>query len=109
MISPDELDRIAGVEHPEPHRVLGPHEGERGVTIRVFRPGASEVRIVPEASLPPRSATTVHPAGIFEATYPEVRARFPYRVEVRYPGGVFTIRDPYAFEPSMGDVDYHLF
>ena len=83
MISPDELDRIARVEHPEPHRILGPHPGEQGLTIRVFRPDATEVRIIPDASHAPRSATLVHPAGVFEATFPGVGAPFPYRVEAR--------------------------
>jgi 1,4-alpha-glucan branching enzyme len=131
MISSEDLDRIARVEHPEPHRILGPHATERDVTIRVFRPGATEVRILPDDGLPARSAICTHPGGVFEAHYPEAArpaaatpgaatngaaapgaaagAPFRYRVEVRYPGGVFTFRDPYAFPPTLGDVDYHLF
>ena len=109
MISSDDLERIARVEHAEPHLVLGPHAEDHGLTIRVFRPDASEVRIFPDAGLPPRTATRIHPAGIFEARYPETTSPFRYKVEVRSPGGVFTIRDPYAFSPVLGDVDYHLF
>ena len=128
MISSEDLDRIASATHPEPHLVLGAHVRERDVTIRVFRPDALEVRILPDAGLPARSTICTHPGGVFEAHYPEAvalaaaasaaataapgaapRAPFRYRVEVRYPGGVVTFRDPYAFPPTLGDVDYHLF
>src|SRR5690242_5551009 len=109
MISSEELERIAGVRHDEPHRVLGPHAEEQGITVRVFRPDASEVRVLPDADLSPRFAARVHPRGVFEARFPEASRAFPYRVEAREAGGeVVTFRDPYAFSPVLGDVDYHL-
>src|SRR4029079_11163542 len=110
MISSQDLERIIGVSHDEPHRVLGPHAEGRGITVRVFRPDAAEVRVLPDADLAPRFAARVHPAGVFDAQFPEAGAPFPYRVEVRGTGGeVVTFRDPYAFSPVLGDVDYHLF
>jgi 1,4-alpha-glucan branching enzyme len=47
----------------------------------------------------------VHPAGLFEGTIGSDR----YELEVTYAdGGPYTIRDPYAFAPTLGDVDLHL-
>jgi 1,4-alpha-glucan branching enzyme len=109
MISSDDLERIARVEHPEPHRVLGPHVDAGGVTIRVFRPDAADVWIFPEEALSPRAAARIHPTGIFEARFPEAGAPFRYKVEVRSSAGALKIHDPYAFSPVLGDVDYHLF
>ena len=109
MISPDELDRIARVDHAEPHSLLGPHIEDGALIIRVFRPDALEVRILPDGAFPVRVAARVHPEGIFEARFPEASAPFRYRVEMRHAAGVFTYRDPYAFPPQLGDLDYHLF
>src|SRR5258707_5315485 len=34
---------------------------------------------------------------------------FGYLIEVRYPGGAtFTLRDPYSFPPTLGELDSHL-
>jgi 1,4-alpha-glucan branching enzyme len=109
MISADELDRIARVEHREPHSVLGPHDDAGTLVVRVFRPDATDVWIYPDSDLPARVASRVHPAGIFEARYPEVSEPFSYLVEVRRKGGAVRFRDPYAFPPLLGDLDYHLF
>ncbi len=109
MISPDDLDRIARVDHSDPHTVLGPHIEEGGVTIRVFRPDATEVKILPDAGLPARTASRVHPEGVFEARFPETSTTFRYQVQIRHATGTFSFRDPYAFPPTLGDLDYHLF
>jgi 1,4-alpha-glucan branching enzyme len=45
--------------------------------------------------------------GIFEGRLP-MREVPPYMIEVSYPdGNVFTLRDPYAFLPTLGDHDLH--
>ncbi|MFO0593577.1 MAG: 1,4-alpha-glucan branching protein GlgB [Polyangiaceae bacterium] len=108
MISAEELDRIARVAHSDPHSVLGPHLEDGGVTVRVFRPDASEVRILAEG-LPAKTAARVHEGGVFEARFPEASAIFRYEVQIRHAIGVFTYRDPYSFGPMLGDLDYHLF
>jgi hypothetical protein len=33
---------------------------------------------------------------------------FPYKLEVHYPGRSFSLRDPYAFWPTLGELDLHL-
>ncbi len=109
MVTSDDLEKIARVEHPEPHRVLGPHPGAGGLFVRVFRPDAAEIRILPDGAAAPRIASRIHPDGIFEAVFSDATAPFSYRVEARHLGGTVTFRDPYAFSPGLGDLDEHLF
>ncbi|WP_438013501.1 1,4-alpha-glucan branching protein GlgB [Sorangium sp. So ce315] len=109
-----EVDLIAAVEHPDPHHVLGPHEVGDGLVVRVFRPDASEITLLPDdPSLPKLRMKRVHPAGLFEARFPGVsyprEGRFHYKLDLRYPDGNASVeRDPYAMLPTLGDVDLHL-
>ncbi|MGK3993171.1 1,4-alpha-glucan branching protein GlgB [Sorangium sp. So ce1024] len=109
-----EVDLIAAVEHPDPHHVLGPHEVGDDLVVRVFRPDASEITLLPDdPSLPKLRMKRVHPAGLFEARFPGVsypkEGRFHYRLDLRYPDGNASVeRDPYAMRPTLGDIDLHL-
>lgn len=104
--SSDELDRIAAVQHSEPHAVLGVHEAEGGLVVRCFRPDALDVRVLSDApGEGPVPMRRIHGAGIFEAHVAGATFPFSYRLEVRYASGTFTLRDPYAFWPSLGDLD----
>ncbi|KYF52934.1 glycogen-branching enzyme [Sorangium cellulosum] len=109
-----EVDLIAAVEHPDPHHVLGPHEVGDDLVVRVFRPDASEITLLPDdPSLPKLRMKRVHPAGLFEARFPGVsypkEGRFHYKLDLRYPDGNASVeRDPYAMQPTLGDVDLHL-
>jgi len=101
-----ELDRIVAREHSSPHDVLGAHPHADGVLVRAFRPGAQAVRVLTGG----RSAELelVHPGGVWAGT---VTGSLPlaYELEVSYPdGGVYTLRDPYAFPPTLGELDLHL-
>jgi 1,4-alpha-glucan branching enzyme len=115
MISTEELELVAGVEHPDPHHVLGPHldEDAGALVIRAFRPDAVEIQLFAEgggAGVPgaPVSLRRVHEAGIFEIVLPGVTAIFPYTLEVRYLTSTLRVRDAYAFPPALGDLDLHL-
>ncbi len=110
MISAEELELVASVEHPDPHRVLGPHVDEEdvGITVRAFRPDALEVRLWPDGNAPAVPMIRIHPSGIFEARLPEARAPFRYRLEVSDERGTTLKRDAYAFASSLGDLDLHL-
>jgi 1,4-alpha-glucan branching enzyme len=62
----------------------------------------------------PESAPAVelelrHPAGLFEGFVPDADAPLRYELDVSYPdGNTFTLRDPYAFAPTLGELDLHL-
>jgi 1,4-alpha-glucan branching enzyme len=106
---PDAIARIVSVVHTEPHAVLGPHESPGGLTIRAFRPDALSIRVLPDdADRPPIELRKVHGLGVFEALVPGATSPFRYRLEVRYATGVFTVRDPYAFSSTLGELDLHL-
>src|SRR5207247_5695037 len=71
---------------------------------------ALEVRVLfdPKSGQPPVPMRRVHGLGVFEAVVAGVREPIPYQLEVRYARGVFTLHDPYAFPPTLGDLDLHL-
>ncbi|WP_437738747.1 1,4-alpha-glucan branching protein GlgB [Sorangium sp. So ce1335] len=113
LIAP-EVDRIVAVEHPDPHHVLGPHEVGDDLVVRVFRPDATEIKVLPDdPSLPKLRMKRVHPAGLFEARFPGVSypkdGRFHYQLDLRHPDGNASVeRDPYAMRPTLGEIDLHL-
>jgi len=65
--------------------------------------------VVPDDErIAPMDAQKVHPGGLFEAVFPVTQV-FRYAIEVEYPGGArYTLRDPYAVLPTLGDLDIHL-
>jgi 1,4-alpha-glucan branching enzyme len=90
----------------DPHRVLGAHEADDGgVVVRTYRPDAKGVRIKP-ANV---DAELKDPAGLWEALLPKEKLPLRYELEVEYPdGNTYTVRDPYAFLPTLGELDLHL-
>jgi 1,4-alpha-glucan branching enzyme len=105
-----ELDALARREHPEPHAILGAHPAgdDGGVVIRALRPSAESVSVKPS-----KGKTVVlkqiHPAGIFEGEIENAKLPLRYKLKVDYgPGGKFTLDDPYAFLPTLGELDLHL-
>jgi len=90
----------------DPHSVLGAHEaGDGGVVVRAYRPEAQSVRIQPAGV----EAELKDPAGLWEALLPKAKLPLEYELEIAYPNGeTYTVRDPYAFLPTLGDLDLHL-
>src|SRR5437764_4465951 len=90
----------------DPHRILGAHEADDGgVVVRAYRPEAQAVRVQPAGV----EATLKDPAGLWEARLPKAKLPLEYELEVEYPdGATYTLRDPYAFLPTVGDLDLHL-
>jgi 1,4-alpha-glucan branching enzyme len=99
-----ELERLVKRELHDPHSVLGLHRENGGTVVRAYRPAAEKVVALGTAG-ERTELTKSHPAGIFEAPF----AASPYELEVTYAdGGPYTIRDPYSFPPTLGEVDLHL-
>jgi 1,4-alpha-glucan branching enzyme len=92
----------------DPHAVLGAHPQDGGVVVRAFRPDASSVVVKPEGA-DPVELREAEPPGLFEGVLEGVSAPLRYELEVSYPdGNTFTLRDPYAFLPTVGELDLHL-
>jgi 1,4-alpha-glucan branching enzyme len=104
----EELSRVAKGLHPDPHACLGPHplpEGG-GWAVRVRAPGATRVEVLLDGGARLAAAPMAVP-DVFEA---RLHDRPPtYRVEIETPAGTVCQRDPYAFGPTLGDIDLHLF
>jgi len=102
------IEQIVRREHPDPHSVLGAHAENGGVVVRAWRPDATSVMLRVEGGrmIELRQA---HPAGVFEGALHDVELPLRYELDVAYPdGSTYTIRDPYAFPPTLGEIDLHL-
>ena len=103
-----DLDRFLSLSHGDPHSILGIHPQKKGVMVRVFRPEAQSVSILLNGKGAEVRLDCAHSAGLFE-TLLEVSEVSPYRVKVEYSGNkVFTYWDPYAFWPTLGEMDVYL-
>ena len=76
--------------------------------MREFRPGAQSVAVVPARGKRVELAP-IDPEGLFEGILPRRKLPLRYRLEVRDEDGTTELRaDPYAFPPTLGDLDLHL-
>ncbi len=108
-IEPSELQQLVSLRHSDPHRILGPHLSEAGVTIRAFRPDAESLKLI-VGTKRPQPMTKTYAAGLFEILLPDLTSVPSYRFTVQEPGGeLVTLRDPYSFAPTLGELDLHLF
>jgi 1,4-alpha-glucan branching enzyme len=107
-VAGSELDALARREHPQPHSVLGAHPVNGGVVVRTLRPAAEKVAVKPSKgkSVP---LAQIHPAGVFEGMIEGAELPLRYKLKVDYgESGKFTLDDPYAFLPTLGELDLHL-
>ncbi len=101
---PDELSRLLGGHHHDPHSVLGMHAAGDGSVVRELRPGAAAVAVL---SGDERHELAESPPGLFCGALETPPA--DYRVETRYPDGTVVLGDdPYRWLPSVGELDLHL-
>ena len=109
VTSAADLQALFGLVHPDPHALLGAHPTPGGVIVRALRPEAARVELLIPGE-PPRELSQLQAAGLFELTLPDKQQTFPYELRTSYPdGNIFTERDAYAFLPTLGNFDEHLF
>ncbi|MEA2455379.1 MAG: 1,4-alpha-glucan branching enzyme, partial [Thermoleophilaceae bacterium] len=103
-----DADALSRGELAEPHRLLGAHaDGDGGVWFRAWRPGASRVAVRLDGK--EHEAHEVHSAGLWAAHVDGITLPVRYEFEVAYPdGSTWAIKDPYAFLPTIGELDLHL-
>lgn len=87
-----------------PHAVLGLHQEGAGKIIRLFRPGAHEIFIEVQGQIVACEKSSDE--GIFFFKAPKDLTLHDYRI---YHENGQLAHDPYAFLPSLGEVDLHLF
>ena len=98
------LDQLVDGSHPDPHQVLGPHQGKSGVTVRILRPMATGVDVVVGDKTYPLEHEH---RGVWAGVLP-MDSVPDYRLQVAYPDRTVPGEDPYRFLPTLGDVDLHL-
>ncbi len=110
---PSDLDLILQAIHHDPFGVLGLHTlPSGGYVLRVFRPGASSVKVIktdqPGEGL---ELTRIHTEGFFEIVLPDAGSAFSYRLVFRYDDGTETepAADPYSFGTVLGEQDCYYF
>ena len=102
--SAEELDRLVGGAHHDPHGLLGMHQVNGGVVVRALRPGAEAV----VALVGGERIDLAHlHDGVWEALLPGGTVT-DYRLEITYGGQVYPGDDPYRYLPTLGQVDLHL-
>jgi 1,4-alpha-glucan branching enzyme len=108
MTLASEIELVVRREHADPHHVLGAHPSNGGVVVRTYRPAADKVLARPDGgdAIPLEQR---HPAGLFEGLVSGAELPLRYELEVSYPdGNTFTLHDPYAFPPTIDELDLHL-
>jgi 1,4-alpha-glucan branching enzyme len=108
MTVESDIEAIVARDLADPHRLLGAHPQDGGVVVRAFRPAAARVvaRVDGGEAVELRRR---HPAGLFEGKMAGQSLPLHYELEVQYGGGeTYTLRDPYAFLPTLGDIDLYL-
>jgi len=100
----DEVDRLLGGAHHDPHAILGAHPHPGGTVVRALRIGARTV-----SALVGDKRFELNPVegGLFAGLVPEPPG--DYRYEVDYgDGNVVIADDPYRWLPTVGELDLHL-
>ena len=103
----DALRRIIDRDSADPHAYLGAHPTSGGVLVRTFRPDAQKVVARLDGGKDVE-LHLIHPDGVFEGELRGASLPLRYEYEIHYASGTFTLRDPYAFPPTLGEIDVYL-
>jgi 1,4-alpha-glucan branching enzyme len=101
---PLETVLLSEFRHHDPHHFLGLHKSPKGQVIRIWRPGAQKIYLEVKAKVV--EAAKVGDLGLFEYITEEHLEQTDYRLY--YPNGSLA-HDPYAFLPTIGEMDRYLF
>jgi 1,4-alpha-glucan branching enzyme len=107
------MDSLRRGEHYDPHSVLGAHPvqigGQSGVVVRAFHPDAQGAECLFSDGAPAEPLVPLG-GGLFAVFFPDERLPLDYRIRFRFGDGQSYERgDPYRFEPTLGEIDLHLF
>jgi len=105
----EELGPLLRREAADPHAILGAHAVPGGVVVRALRPGAQGVVVVSRDHDHKQALLQIDQAGVFEGVIEGAELPLAYELEVDYgAAGTVTQPDPYAFTPTLGELDLHL-
>ncbi len=108
LIESTDARRLAEGSHANPFSVLGLHEVEGRLTLRVFAPGAESVEAIDPKTGKRIVALDHAEAGVFCGQPARRKKRFAYRLRITRGGNTWTQDDAYRFGPVLGQLDEHL-
>ncbi len=99
------VERLLAGRLAVPHDLLGPREVEGATRIRAFHPDAAAASVARTDGV--TAMRRLNAAGLFEVSLP---AGGPpgYRIRFRNREREWEQEDPYAFAPTVGELDLHL-
>jgi len=108
----EEVERLVAGECSDPHGILGGHPLDRAeppaVIIRAFHPDAAGAELFLDGG-DRFSMILIHKGGLFAVAVKDRQWPFPYAIRFSFAGGAIWERgDPYAFLPTLGDLDLYL-
>ncbi len=108
MASASDIESLLRLENRDPHGVLGRHVEDERLVFRVFRPDARALSVVWDGRAQKMLAS--RHVGLFELVGTDDGAPPPgaYRLSASGDGWEHTFHDPYAFAPTIGELDLHL-
>ncbi len=103
------IEAIVFAYHGDPFSVLGPHEYENGLVVRVFLPYAASVSLVLVGQTAVYPMHLSHEAGLYEVFLAAKALPVDYQLQiVMHNGETAVIDDPYNFPPLLTNFDEHL-
>ncbi|TNH03752.1 1,4-alpha-glucan branching protein GlgB [Testudinibacter sp. TR-2022] len=100
------IEALLGGRHSDPFAVLGMHETDNGVEVRVLMPDASKVLIIDkESQQEVAEMTCLHEDGFFSAVMADKHDFFNYQLNVFWGHENQILEDPYRFRPILSDLD----
>jgi 1,4-alpha-glucan branching enzyme len=93
-----DVEALMTARHRDSFKVLGPHDGDGGRTVRAFLPGARSVEVLRRADRSSLGKLTESQPGLFEGPVSDAS---PYLLRIEWPAAVQETEDPYAFGPAV--------
>ncbi|PUB18973.1 1,4-alpha-glucan branching protein GlgB [Yoonia sediminilitoris] len=110
MIHPKDATKISTGTHSDPFSVLGIHQIDNKITLRVFHPEAEAVDVLDAKT--GRKVLALDPVpdalGVFAGIAARRKKPFAYRLRFSKGPHVWESDDPYRFGPVLGALDEHL-
>ncbi|MGV6987883.1 1,4-alpha-glucan branching protein GlgB [Testudinibacter sp. P80/BLE/0925] len=100
------IEALLGGRHADPFSVLGMHETDNGIEVRVLMPDASSISIIDKESQQEIvEMERLHDDGFFAAVIPKRHDFFTYQLNVFWGNENQILEDPYRFRPILSDLD----
>ncbi|EBA10028.1 1,4-alpha-glucan branching protein GlgB [Sagittula stellata] len=108
LIETADADRLLSGQHADPFSVLGMHDVDGGIVVRVLRPGVAGVEVLDRKT--GRAAATLERVrdDLFAGVIPRRKKRFAYTLRMSEGDETWVEEDPYGFGPVMGEIDEYL-